>query len=58
MPIKFDYGRDGQVTCSNPEGLTFYLLGQPTKLAATFVPDSSLTPTSQGHNRVSRAGVR
>lgn len=57
MPIDFEYARDGRVTCTNTHGLTFFLQGQPT-LTATFMPDTSLTPTSQGHNRVAAAGAR
>jgi hypothetical protein len=58
MQIAFDYQKDGQVTCTNRQGLQFYLLGQPSKLSATFVPGTSLTPTSHVDNRERTAGAR
>ncbi|MDB5096794.1 MAG: hypothetical protein JWM80_1215 [Cyanobacteria bacterium RYN_339] len=58
MPITFEYAREGAVTCTNVHGLTFYLQGQPVQLAATFLTDSSLTSTSQVHNRVSAGAGR
>ena len=58
MPITFEYAREGDVTCTNVHGLTFYLQGQPAIVAATFLTGSSLTSTSQVHNQVSAGANR